>query len=792
MKLNIHFISKLFSPYFPWGQAFYPTVISKKTAISMYNKVRNNPFYQFKQSGKFPVNIKRLIASLPVLLLTAPNVAFAQPNTGLSLSVTVNSNRDGEIQADNNLTLREAISIVNGSLSLDKLSSAEQSLVSTGSSQSQIKFNLPPGQTTITLEKVLPPLINPGLIVDGTSQPGYDASKSATAEIEIPIPVVEITSAADKEVFRGLTVAADNITIQGLSIYGFSSEHKDTASLPPGDIVVIDFKMSQIPPTPLKKGGNSSPPTPLKKGGNSSPPSPLKKGGNSSPPSQGGLGGSQPPRNVTVKNNWLGITSEEQIPEQTSAFGVSVFNATGTNINGNLIANHEGSAIITGKLAENTQIQSNIIVGNGIAGVPDAIRLEGKINNSQVTSNLICANDGSGVYLFKPEGSVKIQSNTIKYNGRRFRRAAVYLMGNNHEVVNNQITNQAGTGVAITAYPDSKRNVIRDNNFANIEGLSIDLNHRHNTSVRDFQRGDGPNPPRNSGNRRLDTANGAINAPEFLSSEFIVINGKVNIDGKADPGSEIDIYKVVSPSRQQIDLYPAYSALGEVIARVQADEKGRFKATFTNLQPGEIISAIATLPKYGTSEPAANSAIKSVGDAGTIQNVETRYIASLQPNCITRPVAPPPVIPDPPIPQPPIPQPPKPIRLSVPRNVHFALDKDFISQKSGEVLDKIAVVMEQYPNIVIELQGHTDSRASVAYNQDLAKRRATNARNYLLKKGIASERMTIRSFGERKLRTQENNVVDYARNRRVEVLFFDVRGIDIEFENQEQDLQIEQ
>ena len=107
------------------------------------------------------------------------------------------------------------------------------------------------------------------------------------------------------------------------------------------------------------------------------------------------------------------------------------------------------------------------------------------------------------------------------------------------------------------------------------------------------------------------------------------------------------------------------------------------------------------------------------------------------------------------------------------------------------VLDKIAVVMEQYPNIVIELQGHTDSRASIAYNQDLAKRRATSARNYLVKKGIASERMTIRSFGERKLRTEENNVVDYARNRRVEVLFFDVRGIDIEFENQEGDLQIE-
>ena len=748
MKLNIHSLYKLMSPCFPWKKAFHSTAISKKTDIQMYKKDDKKSLDRLNNSGKYKVNIKRLLISLPVLLLTAPNIAFAQQNTALSLSVTVNSNRDAAIQADDALTLREAIAIVNGNLPLEKLSAAEKSLVSSRSSQSRINFNLPPGQTTIRLESVLPPLANPGLVVDGTSQPGYDASKSATAEIEIPIPVVEITSAADKEVFRGLTVTADNITVQGLSIYGFSSKHRDTASLPPGDIVVVPYDSVIV----SKKGDNSS----------------------------------QSTQNVTIKNNWLGITSKEQIPEKTSAFGVSVFNATGTNINRNLIANHEGSGIITGKLAENTWVEENIIVGNGIAGVPDAIRLEGYINNSQVTSNLICANDGSGVYLFKPEGSVQIQSNNIKYNGRRFRRAGVYLMGNNHRVANNRITNQPGSGVAITAYPDSKRNVIRDNSFANIEGLSIDLNYRNTASVRDFQRGDGPNPPRNSGNRRLDSANGAINAPEFLSSEFVVIDGKVNIDGKAEPGSEIDIYRVIASSKQQIDLYPAYSALGEVIARVQADEKGRFKATFTDLQPGEMISAIATLSKYGTSEPAANSIIKSVNSDQNLispnQNFET-------PNCITRPVAPPPVVPEPtPIPEPT----PEPIRLSVPRNVHFALDKDFISQKSGEILDKIAVVMEQYPNIVIELQGHTDSRASNAYNQDLAKRRATNARNYLIKKGIASERMTIRSFGERKLRTEENNVVDYARNRRVEVLFFDVRGIDIEFENQEGDLQIEQ
>lgn len=724
----------------------------------MYKNQIKYSFLRLKQSGKFTVNIKRLLTSLPILLLTTPNAAFAQTNSALNLTVTVNSNQDGKIQPDDALTLREAIAIVNGNLAVEKLSAAEKALVSSGGlfSLPQIKFQLPPGQTKISLESVLPPITKQKTVIDGTSQPGYDSKKSATAEIKIPIPVVEITSAENKEIFRGLTLTADDVKIFGLSIYGFSSKHRDTATLPPADIIIAPYDAVLGMEEGLRRRKDQE---------------------NFS---------SQFPKNITIANNWLGITPEEQVPNQNSAFGVSVFNATNTDIVRNRIANHEGSAIITGKLAKNTEIKENIIVGNGVAGVPDAIRLEGQIDKSEVTSNLICANDGSGVYLFKPEGSVKIQSNNIKFNGRRLRRAGVYLMGKNHQVLNNQINNQPGSGVAVTAYPKSKGNVIRDNSFANIEGLSIDLNTRHNAGVRDFQRGDGPNPPRNSGNRRLDTANAAINAPEFLSSEFIIINGKVNIDGKADPGSEIDIYRISPSNQQQIDLYPAYSALGEVIAKVQTDEKGRFKATFTDLRPGEIISAIATLPKAGTSEPAANAVIKSV-DSQSSPNPTTPTQSFENPNCTTRPVVEPPPVQ--PIPDP---EPPKPITIRVPRNIHYALDKDFISPKSAEVLDKIAEVLEQYPNIVIELQGHTDSRASVAYNQDLAKRRATNARNYLIQRGIAPERMTIRSFGERKLRTQENNVVDYARNRRVEVLFFDVRGIDIKFENQEGDLQIEQ
>ena len=134
---------------------------------------------------------------------------------------------------------------------------------------------------------------------------------------------------------------------------------------------------------------------------------------------------------------------------------------------------------------------------------------------------------------------------------------------------------------------------------------------------------------------------------------------------------------------------------------------------------------------------------------------------------------------------------PEPLRLEVPRSIHYGLDKDFINDDSAAILDQIADVLQQYPTIIVDLYGHTDSRASVSYNQDLARRRADNARRYLIQKGIAPERMTIRSFGKTQLLVNEIDRVNYARNRRVEFVFSDVRDVEIVFINQESDLQIE-
>ena len=701
-------------------------------------------------------SIRTLAVSLLLATVaTAPGLAQTLETSEVThfpkVQIKVNSPQDGPITPDDQLTLREAISITNGTLTLAELSDVEQGQVTASASNSVIAFELPTGQTKIELQSLLPVLAQPGLVVDGTTQSGYDAAKSATAEILVATPVVEITTADDVDVFRGLTLVADDITIRGLSLHGFTSVHGVTESTPPADIFIAhelpppDISQQYIPASDFSFYDEN-----------------------------------QPPQGIVIEQNWIGIPTDNSIPKKPSAFGVSVFNSQGVKLQHNRISYHDGSGVITGARAENLEIIENLIVNNGLAGMPDAIRLDGRIDNGLITGNLMCGNDGSGIFLFKPQGSVEISNNDIRFNGQRLRRAAIYLMGNDHRVVDNQIANQKGPGVVVTAFSQggtthSQRNIIENNRFENIEGLSIDLNTRRNRGVQDFQRGDGPNPLRDSHNRRRDTGNSAINPPQFDSPEFFVVNGLVVVQGKADVGSMVQLYLTRGGTGD-------YGPLTTPLATVDVTEDGTFSYASAALQPGDVISGTATDTDYGTSEPALNTTVVALGETSTTRSNRMASTTAESVQCTTPPV---------PLVEPPAPKP-EVIRLEVPRNVHYGLDEDFINPDSAMILDQIAAVMQQYPSIVVDLHGHTDSRASVAYNQDLARRRANNARRYLIQKGIAPERMTIRSFGETQLLVDETDRVNYARNRRVEFVFSDVRGVEITFVNQEEDLQIEQ
>jgi Right handed beta helix region len=495
--------------------------------------------------------------------------AHAQATLPL-LRIVVNSNQDGPIKADEALTLREAVQILNGTLPLERLSATEKAQTKIADGP-RIEFKLPQDQTTIALQEMLPALSRPGLTIDGSTQPGYKDVSAETA------PIVAITAAADREVLRGLSITADRVTIRGLSLYGFTSRHLSTASVPPADIFISDQRLL---PDAVQSPALPTSPTSIDKD-------------------------KTPPKDILIESNWLGARPHAAAKTSRSAFGVSVFNSLGTTIQKNRIAYHEGSGIITSVRADNLLVKENTMEQNGLSGMPDAIRLEGIIHNARILSNVIQNNNGSAIFVFKPEeGSAQIKDNTITGNGKRFKRAAIYLMGNQHQVINNQIAQQSGPGVTIAAYPKSEGNIIQGNKFSGLEGLSIDLLTQQNVGVQDYQQGDGANPPHNSEQRRRETANFGMEAPRFLSPEFFRQEDHVVLDGIAAPNAQIEIYRVKDSGNQ--------GPLNELVTTVQADEKGRFSARTDVLKVGERVSATATLSQYGTSEPAVNSVIETL------------------------------------------------------------------------------------------------------------------------------------------------------------------------------------
>jgi outer membrane protein OmpA-like peptidoglycan-associated protein len=127
----------------------------------------------------------------------------------------------------------------------------------------------------------------------------------------------------------------------------------------------------------------------------------------------------------------------------------------------------------------------------------------------------------------------------------------------------------------------------------------------------------------------------------------------------------------------------------------------------------------------------------------------------------------------------------------VPSRVHFGLDRSDLSTGSRRVLDALVDSLQAFPQIRIVLFGHTDMRASAAYNAALSQRRAVSVQRYLIGRGIMSERMTYEAKGKSELEMGGESTTEHARNRRVEMRFIAPDGRDIPSTQQLDDLQLE-
>ena len=107
--------------------------------------------------------------------------------------------------------------------------------------------------------------------------------------------------------------------------------------------------------------------------------------------------------------------------------------------------------------------------------------------------------------------------------------------------------------------------------------------------------------------------------------------------------------------------------------------------------------------------------------------------------------------------------------------IYFDLDKSVIRKDAAFELEKILVVMQQYPKMKIDVRSHTDSRQTVKYNMALSDKRAKSTVQWLIKNGIASDRLTGKGFGESQLVNKCSDGVpctekEHQQNRRSEFI----------------------
>lgn len=85
------------------------------------------------------------------------------------------------------------------------------------------------------------------------------------------------------------------------------------------------------------------------------------------------------------------------------------------------------------------------------------------------------------------------------------------------------------------------------------------------------------------------------------------------------------------------------------------------------------------------------------------------------------------------------------------KNIYYDFNKATLTKASIQELEVLASMMNETPNVYIELSSHTDSRGTHEYNDNLSRRRALSVINYLTHKGVERNRLKSKGYGKRRL-----------------------------------------
>jgi peptidoglycan-associated lipoprotein len=102
------------------------------------------------------------------------------------------------------------------------------------------------------------------------------------------------------------------------------------------------------------------------------------------------------------------------------------------------------------------------------------------------------------------------------------------------------------------------------------------------------------------------------------------------------------------------------------------------------------------------------------------------------------------------------------------QRIHFALDRAALDAEAKATLEAKAEIMQASPNVTLRIAGHADERGSDEYNLALSKRRSTEAKKFLVSRGIDPSRLETAGYGEEQPLENSATEAAWAMNRRDE------------------------
>lgn len=101
-------------------------------------------------------------------------------------------------------------------------------------------------------------------------------------------------------------------------------------------------------------------------------------------------------------------------------------------------------------------------------------------------------------------------------------------------------------------------------------------------------------------------------------------------------------------------------------------------------------------------------------------------------------------------------------------NIYFETGKAVLKPQSFRSLNALVEFFREYPNVVVEIGGHTDNTGSAAFNRQLSEKRARSVAEYMIEMGIGRDRFAVKGYGPDKPKANNKTKEGRARNRRVD------------------------